>query len=268
MIDRIIQKVLTVVLGVCTLYVLCENWLPSSMELVQLKTKTKISKYFISLLFGISVSWTLIGDVVATRSKTSQAFYHLGRVIAQGIVFSAGLEYLTKTEQKDVVLLTVIRVFCGITFLLLLWNARKLVSTKAARKVELRCGDPLSQTLLLDGLLQLFVSISLLTYPHCVPSLFSATVKLTRLDLFILRVFAGTNFGLSMINFSSLGLPDADATSFLSVRKTQYLLMLTTMFIFHSYEWFSMWHNGIVFGLVLQLIYILLPQVKSELKME
>ena len=147
-------------------------------------------------------------------------------------MFSAGLEYLTKTEQKDVVLLTVIRVFCAITFLLLLWNARKLVSTskisindmpkitlaifiEAARKVELRCGDPLSQTLLLDGLLQLFVSISLLTYPHCVPSLFSATVKLTRLDLFILRVFAGTNFGLSMINFSSLGLPDADATSFL-----------------------------------------------------
>ena len=81
--------------------------------------------------------------------------------------------------------------------------------------MELRCGDPLSQTLLLDGLLQLFVSISLLTYPGCLPGLFSSAAKVSRFDQFAIRVFAGTNFGLSMINFSSLGLPDEDAASFL-----------------------------------------------------
>ena len=57
------------------------------------------------------------------------AFYHLGRVIAQGIVFSAGLEYVTKTKSDDVLLLSVTRGFTIVTFLSLLWNARKLIST-------------------------------------------------------------------------------------------------------------------------------------------
>ena len=86
---------------------------------------------------------------------------------------------------------------------------------EASRKVSLRCGDPLSQTLLLDGLLQLFVSISLLTYPHCIPTLFAKLVKLKEFDLLLIRVFAASNLGLSMINFATLGLPDEDAAAFL-----------------------------------------------------
>ena len=61
----------------------------------------------------------------------------------------------------------------------------------------------------------IFISIILLTYPTSVPTLFSVAAKMSRTDLLLARIFAGTNLGLSMINFAGLGLSDENANSFL-----------------------------------------------------
>jgi len=72
MFDRVLQTLLTVGLGICAIYSLVEAWIPPSVEIAQLKNKSKITKYFVALQFAVSVSWMLIGDAITRKSKTSQ----------------------------------------------------------------------------------------------------------------------------------------------------------------------------------------------------
>jgi len=82
----------------------------------------------------------------------------------------------------------------------------------------------------------------------------------------MIRVFASLSIGLALMNFATLGLSEDDATKFLSVRKLQYVNIMTIFLILHYFDYFSPIHTFVVFGTILQFVFILLPKVTSPKK--
>ena len=122
----------------------------------------------------------------------------------------------------------------------------------------------------------------------------SKAYKIKNIDLLMIRVFASLSIGLALMNFATLGLSEDDATKFLryiiytvynilyipyslylvrlwnrlwkyifSVRKLQYVNIMTIFLILHYFDYFSPIHTFVVFGTILQFVFILLPKVKS-----
>ena len=88
-------------------------------------------------------------------------------------------------------------------------------SSEASRVTILRCGDPISQTLIINGVFELFAAVCALTFYASLTFIFEGKLKLNRFDIMLVRIFSGTNLALAILNFSALALPDEDSRDIL-----------------------------------------------------
>ena len=138
MIDRLLQNAVTVILGTASFYLVAQNHLPDAFP--ALKQFSIISKYFIPLIFASNLSWTLLTNRLSEKSVQNQGFFllfekkdlslflgfhYLTRVIQNGIVFAAALEFVQKTTIKDHLLINTAKAALCVSFILLLINIRK-----------------------------------------------------------------------------------------------------------------------------------------------
>lgn len=237
-------------------------------ELKSITGLSKLSKYFMCLIAASNCAWVHLGRHFAGQNTPAGAFHSLSRVISLSVGFSACLDYLQKTKSSDQIQIIGIKAIAFIMFISLACSVRTLLSLKVARQVELKCGDPISQTLLINGLIEFIVAISLLTYPSSVSSIMASAYKIKNMDLLLIRLFASLDLGLALMNFATLGLKEEDAANFLGVRKMQYLNILTIFMILQYLDYFSSIHTFVILGTILQFVFILLPKVKEELKQD
>jgi len=265
MLDSICKYILALGGLTVSALIIAGEFIELSPELKPISSLSKLSKYFLCLIAAFNCAWLHLGNYFAGQNTPAGAFHSLSRVISLSVGFSACLDFLQKTKSTDQNQIIAIKFVAFVMFISLACSVRMLLSLKVARQVQLKCGDPISQTLLINGLIEFIVAISLLTYPSSVPSIMASAYKIKNIDLLMIRVFASLSIGLALMNFATLGLSEDDATKFLSVRKLQYVNIMTIFLILHYFDYFSPIHTFVVFGTILQFVFILLPKVKEEM---
>ena len=78
MIDRVVQGTLTLLLGAASVYVLAQDYLPSSFP--PAKQFSPIAKYFLPLIFAANVSWSILTNSIAQKSIPNQGTCYTGLV--------------------------------------------------------------------------------------------------------------------------------------------------------------------------------------------
>jgi hypothetical protein len=266
MIDQAAKYILALSTLALSALILSSEFVPLPADLSFVGNFSNFSKYFICLITATSCAWLHLDKYFANSNTHGGAFHSLSRVISFAMGLSAILDFISKTNSTNLNLLFGIKLFGFLFFISLICSIRNLINVKVKREIQLKCGDPISQTLLLNGLLEFIVALSLLTYPASVPSIMAKVSKLSKMDQLVLRVFASLNLGFSLMNFASVGLPEQDATNFLHVRKLQYLNILVIFMILQYLKYFSPLHTMIVIGVLLQFVFILFPKMKEEQK--
>jgi len=268
MFDCLLRTSLAAVTTAVAVASLASEFSDTLPKMLQMPKFSNFSIYFLCLTATAQIAWCQLGKGFSGRNSPAGAFYALCRTISLALCFSACLDHLSKAKVIDVNLTLGIKIIAGLTFISMVVSIRSLVTLKISRQVVLKCGDPTSQTLLLNGLIQFIIAMSLLTYPMSVSAIMKDAYKLKTFDLLALRCFGALDLGLSMMNFAAVGLADADAGAFLNVRKVQYALMMSSFVVMQYLDYFSSMHALIMFGVIIQFVYILLPKVKEELKTE
>lgn len=266
MLDSLARNVLAGVTMTLGVVILAGEFV--DLPYIKLPKFSKFSNYFLCLLATTHFAWANLGRTFSGRNSPAGAFYALCRTISLAVCFSACLDHLSKAKVIDTNLTLGIKVLAGIMFISMVASIRSIVSLKISRQVVLKCGDPTSQTLILNGLIQFIIALALLTYPMSVSSIMSTEYKIKTFDLLVLRSFAALDLGLSMMNFAAVGLSDEDAAAFLNVRKVQYVMMLTLFVLMQYLNYFAAVHTFVILCVIIQFVYILLPKVKEELKTE
>ena len=72
MIDRVLQNSLTVAFGAVSIYILLSSQIPDAIKISEIDSKSKISKYFLALIFGTKLAWSLAGSDAAEQTEISK----------------------------------------------------------------------------------------------------------------------------------------------------------------------------------------------------